>query len=333
MKRSFVKKLLILLLILTTFMIFIVNNNVMAANIEETKDNPDELEILIEPEDKIMKYDARTNETTEVDMEEIRQALSSKANSNKTTTNLPSANLLKFNKFSMNNKLNSLNVLAASTQKINNTSSYPNVTVCRIQVNANLVPTVANGTAAIVGTKLALTAAHCVFNPDNNNQAYPGWTIYPGYNNGTYYGTATGWDTVYYSNNWMSTHDSKYDWAICVLQASVGSQVGNMGAVCYSTNAELNGTSIRALGYPADTSYGYTADAKYQYQSSGTITSVTNEKFISNAFSCNGFSGSPVIRSDNLIVGITSGINSQGTHCVRITQDMVNLINNLNSNS
>ncbi len=328
MKKNDTKKLVILLLMLTIFAIFIVNNNVMAATIEETQD---EQEIIIEPKDKIMMYDAKTNETMEVDMEELRQVLGTKANSNKTTASLPLNQSLRLNKLLMGNKLSPLNAVSATPQLITDTGHSPYVAVCRIQVYSDLVDqTFPSGTAAILGKNVALTAAHCVFNQDENNEVLKQWTIYPGFNGNFYYGGATGWDKVYYSQNWMDSHKVEDDWAICVLQDDLGTKIGwHFGAVCYSSNSELNGTEIRALGYPYDSNEGFNPKGLYQYESTGKINYVTSGLFRTDAYTCNGFSGSPIIRPDGYIVGILHGKSEKGMYCKRLDQNIIDILNSL----
>lgn len=328
MKKNDTKKLVILLLMLTIFAIFIVNNNVMAASIEETQD---EQEIIIEPEDKIMMYDAKTNETTEVDMEELRQALGAKANSNKITASLPSNQSLRLNKLLMGNQLNSLNRFPSTVSKINQTNIVPYVAVCRIQVYGNLVDqTFPNGTAAILGKNVALTAAHCVFDQYKNNEVFKQWTIYPGFNGNFYYGGATGWDKVYYSQNWMDSHKVEDDWAICVLQDDLGTKIGwHFGAVCYSSNSELNGTQIRSLGYPYNSNEGFDPKGLYQYESTGKINYVTSGLFRTDAYTCDGFSGAPTIRPDGYIVGILNGKGEKGMYCKRLDQNIIDILNSL----
>ena len=60
------------------FLILIVNQGVYATT-SETTITPTLNEILA-TEEKIMKYDTRTNETTEVNMEELRQVVTLKNN-------------------------------------------------------------------------------------------------------------------------------------------------------------------------------------------------------------------------------------------------------------
>lgn len=332
MKKNTIKKFFTMLMIIVILATIFLNTNVKAAtdNAQSSEDEINEIIEKISTEEKIMKYDALTNETTEVDMNEVRNALKLqyRENVNKTPVNIIDSSKIKINHMpTVNNKENSLNDRNGA-QLVSNTYAVAHLQTCRITVySTNINQTVAMGTATIVGPKLALTAAHCVFDPVTK-QAYSNWTIYPGYNNGTYYGTATGWSTVYYSSAWMNdTSNYGADWAICVLNTSPG--VGNLGTVSY--NSAFTGLSITLLGYPTDKDYGYNNEGRYQYSSSGVVSTVLTDRFFHTAFGCLGFSGGPVLRSDNYVAGVNTGVgNSTGTsHAARINQNMIDLINNL----
>lgn len=332
MKKNFIKKLFTILMITAMLTTIALNTEVKATtdNTAISNDEIDEIMEKISTEEKIMKYDALTNETTEVDMDEIRNVLASqnRGNEDKTEANIVDLSKVKVNYLpTAEEKGTSLNPRSGA-QLISNTRAVPYLQTCRITVySTNINQTVSMGTATMVGSKLALTAAHCVFDP-STKQAYSNWTIYPGYNNGTYYGTATGWSTVYYSNDWMNdTTNSEADWALCVLNTSPG--VGYIGVVKYTIG--FTGLPITLLGYPANSSYGYTG--YQQYSSSGVVSIVLTNRFFHTAFQCLGFSGGPVLRSDNYVAGVHTGsADSTGAgHAVRINQNIFDLINNLNN--
>ncbi|MCI8362026.1 MAG: hypothetical protein HFJ41_02615 [Clostridia bacterium] len=224
MKNKLTTKLFCILLITVTFLTLFFTSNVQATSLNEADAKLNE---IMNTEDKIMKYDVRSDETTEVDIQELRQIISRKnysTNISHTEGYIPS----KYIQSSLPKKETTAFFSSDSAQRITNTSVYPYIQTCRIKAYDGSVDEghAIYGTASIVGPKAALTCAHCVFNDKKSNTKYLNWTIYPGYNNGTYYGTACGWDTVYYSNTWMETHDYEYDWAICVLQSDVGNQIG-----------------------------------------------------------------------------------------------------------
>ncbi len=319
MKRQLFRKLFAVVLISIIFSMLIMTSNVQAMTPKITGPNLNE---ILETEEKIMMYDAKTDETKEVDVEELRQVLSSqnKARGGSFDSIAP------YDPYANSNmRQNEATPLAAdSAERVTNTYNFPNRVTCRIESQEIY------GTCAIVGPNVGLTAAHCVFNKDNGNAAYKNWTIYPGYNNGTYYGTPCGWDKVYYSSKWMETHSDQYDWAICVLQSDVGKQLGWFGVQSYGSNSELKNVNVRVYGYPGDTNYGFPSDARYQYTTGEKITSVGDRYFRYSGWTFGGFSGGPIARtSDNYIVGIHFGLVWNTPTGVRITQEMIDIIRSL----
>ena len=176
MKRQLFRKLFAVVLISIIFSMLIMTSNVQAMTPKTTGPNLNE---ILETEEKIMMYDAKTDETKEVDVEELRQVLSSqnKARGGSFDSIAP------YDPYANSNmRQNEATPLAAdSAERVTNTYNFPNRVTCRIESQEIY------GTCAIVGPNVGLTAAHCVFNKDNGNAAYKNWTIYPGYNNGTYY--------------------------------------------------------------------------------------------------------------------------------------------------
>ena len=71
MKNNFVFKLVTTLLIILMFSLSISIFSVSAATTEEITENQTVEEVV--QEEKILMYDAETGETTEIDMEQIRQ--------------------------------------------------------------------------------------------------------------------------------------------------------------------------------------------------------------------------------------------------------------------
>ena len=131
----------------------------------------------------------------------------------------------------------------------------------------------------------------------------------------------------------MSSHGDAYDWAILVLGANVGNQVGWYGLTSYGSSSDLDGTSVTVLGYPIDTNYGFNSDGRYQYSTGENIESVTDNNFEYSAYVFEGFSGGPILRdSDNYIVGVHKGMlgnNHTRAYGVRITSSMIDLIKSL----
>ena len=328
MERNLLKKFFTVLLIGIIFSLIISLNNVQATNQEPVNINLNE---VIESEEKIMLYDAKTNETTEVDMEQLKQTLESQVNTSGGNIN-STGSYIPYSTEKEESLGNVISLRSADhASKVTNTWAIPSRFVCRIQAkkSANVSKI---GTCAIVGPNLALTAAHMVFDDQNGNAAFQNWTIYPGCNgmNGTnpiHYGTACGWDKVYYSSKWMENHSDQYDWAICVLQSDVGNQLGWLGVTSYGSNSSLNNLDVQVYGYPADENYGYEKDGRYQYTTGDKITTVGTRYFRYSGWTVGGFSGGPIIQdSDNKIVGVHYGLVWNKPTAVRITSEMVDII-------
>ena len=327
-------KIIIILLIAMTLLVSISNCSIYAFSQEKfilstnnlTKDN-DLISLAkqtISSGGKIMKYDARTNETTEVNMDELRSKISKRNNINSNSTLI----LNSYNPNQNSSVTSSIQPFATGMEIVQDTSIYPNISVCKIFcIEGEL------GTAALVGPNTAITAAHCVFDQKNNNEIIKNWTIYAGYDSDNYYGTPCGWDQVYYSSNWKETHSWKDDWAICVLQSDLGDQVGYFGVEAQTNPTDLMNKSVYALGYPSDESFGVFGE--YQYSTYGQINLISGYSFRFNGWTTHGFSGGPVVdndeyKSDNLIVGVVTAKkeNDNDPYCAAITPEMAEIVAN-----
>ena len=274
----------------------------------------------IATEEKIMKYDAKTGTTEEVDMEQISSVL----RSNNINVAEPYGNIVTEN--------NSYNVKAVTADsngmtKVTNTTSMPYRATCKIICSGG------EATGFLVGPNLLLTAAHCVMKTSPSDK-YANWTCYPAYNNGqiALNGSthSTGWSQIYYSNNWVNTGASDYDWCLCVLEDDLGMDIGAyFGLTSYNTNSALNNVQVKALGYPYEEGV---YDGEFQRYSIGTVSSTQNTYFICNAKTYHGMSGGPIMRtSDNYVVGLVKGglPNEANTLGVKITQNILDLVNSL----
>lgn len=329
--KNLITKCLIIMLSISMFVIFDVNYNVQASNEEQTNST---LEEFLNTDEKIMMYDSRTNETKEVNIEEV------KANLNKRNViNSDNSNSLPAYKMSKSSSLlkPSLDISIQSTtgpvERVFDTTVDRYRGTCRIEANDTKSSKMTYGTASLVGPNLALTAAHCVFNKDDGNKAFPGWSLFPAYNGGMYNGIVCGWAQVYYYDSWMQNHDIEHDVVVCTLTENVGNTVGYYGIRKYDSNSGLKGLDVDLLGYPADTSFGFTSNAIYQYRATGKITSVNNYNFNHNCFNVKGFSGGPMVPLSNVtqIVGVniaTTVVGQNGVG-VRITDHLYNLISSL----
>lgn len=322
MKNNLIKKVFSVLLVAVIFLMQFPTYSVKAVSIEEINYviNEEDVEIT---EEKIMKYDAKTNTTTEVNMEEIIELLTQKRT---TRSNCAEA----YDPFlSTSNISANVSLLAYDNfTRVTNLNAFANRVTCRLMWDAE-PGYVGAGTGFLVGPNLLLTAAHCVFSSGSNTKT--GWTAYPAFNDGPYIvnGTSyyTGWKEIYYSSNWTNFGWNDYDWCLCVLEEDLGTTFGYYGIQAYGTNSELNGVSVRALGYPIDIN-----GALYQYYTSGSTSNTHARYFHTSAQTLEGMSGGPIYRtSDNCAVGIIKGgiENTTSTYGVRITQNIIDLVRSL----
>lgn len=337
MNKSLIVKFFTTLLIFAMLIVFVNGYEVQASSVLTKLENDEPIlttsgddifELLEDVKDeKIMKYDAITNQTTEVDMDEIEQLLKQKARSNELPDHTESFDPLESTiKSNMLLSTNSATSIPSAFKKVMSVLPKASRCVCKATfLNSNSQES--SGSAVIVGNRLALTAAHCIM--DKNNNFYKNWVVYPAYNNGEYREPSCGWTQIYYSSAYTDTHSAEYDWCICVLGDPIGTYNGWVACQSYGVTSEMNGLSLNGHGYP------YFEGAQYQYYTSGKIQTPLDKFFITTARNTNGMSGGPYYRtSDGFIVGVIHGTFVEDDTLgigVRITQEMVNIINNLNS--
>lgn len=282
-----IKRIFKYVLIILIVFIFFFNYDINLANASEINNETLNKETIQKDTFTIMKYDSRTNTTTEIVLD------NNLLNKRKEKIN---NNYIILNPKKEEDILNNRKLLESddpTQNKVNDTSFHPNKAICQITYNGG------SGTGTLIGKKTLLTCAHCVF--DNNNQKFVNWVAHAGKIGSSEYGQ-TGWSVVYYSKTWSETHDKEYDWAVCVLNDSLGANINDyVEAVYYTEYNDLKDIPIMNYGYPS--SHG----GIYPYNSFGNISEVHDRYFRNTAYVEKGYSGGPVLNSDNRVIGVIHG--------------------------
>lgn len=194
-------------------------------------------EIEVQEDEKIMMYDAITGETTEVDIDKLKQEVKEKLGSQ------------------------SINNITTSVPEIFNDNGFESKVGVQAPVGKVTASILRKGSGLLVARNLVLTAAHCVWN-EETKEVLKDWTFYAGYNgkvlevNGTK--MQSGWSKVYYSRNWMNSvgNNADYDWALCELYLPLGDYgIGYWRSAVPPTSGFV-GQLIGVMGYPTDENYG-----------------------------------------------------------------------------
>lgn len=207
-------------------------------------------------------------------------------------------------------------------------STYPYKAICALYAGFR-------ATAFIVGTRIAMTCAHCVYDADEatwDTEAYilphaPG-NCSSNYivTNGTRVLKAI-IPTAYKTNPTASN-----DWAILIVEDDVGTSNGVLALDCSTPTV---GTEVCIIGYPQ---YGVNNVLRYMHESPGEITLVNTNYIRYNCDTYDGNSGSPVIRQSTVngeirynVVAVHAGGNATYNSAHRIDQFLVNAVRELDA--
>lgn len=193
-------------------------------------------------------------------------------------------------------------------------ATFPNSTIER------------HGTAVIYGDKLALTAAHCVYEPE-----YGGWATEVRVEVGRLQGL-TMYGTVYAEryiakNGFIENGLVDYDYAVLELSGMPADDNGNTcGIANLYVSAASIGANIMTAGYPCKTNR-----EGIMYESTGQILDKSLTRIYHNADTEKGQSGSPVFDSNNNVIGIEHGCLNDDIYqrnlAVRITSYILDFCN------
>jgi V8-like Glu-specific endopeptidase len=207
-------------------------------------------------------------------------------------------------------------------QRVTPTSSLPASAAAQIEMYNQVGSRTGTCTGTIVGPNAVLTAAHCLYLPQQ------GWArsiaVVPGRDGVTepfgFQWASEAWVPA----QWLNSQDSLWDWGILRLpDTSMANQAGwlQMG-ILPSENLSLQDFQPVISGYPGDKTYGTQWTA-----SQPSFTNVTSSYLFYQIDTTSGQSGAAVRRAnDDRVVGIHMGFVGSSNIGTRITHALMDYI-------
>ncbi|MBT2216155.1 trypsin-like peptidase domain-containing protein [Virgibacillus dakarensis] len=158
-------------------------------------------------------------------------------------------------------------------------------------------------TGTVVARDLILTNAHCLDNEDNGNAVSS--TVYPAVYDSHYSYGAWQMEEAYIPRGWSENRDIKYDYAVIKVEPLGDLHVGEITGTLGMTDQNLNSETVSVYGYPGDL---MAEDGQIsQWGMSSSVYDWNQNMVYYTLDTNNGQSGSPVLNTNNEVVGVHRG--------------------------